>query len=96
MNTAPTLGVVTTDRHLAIRGWNEWVAAATGVTEADAIGRPLLTFVAAARADFYRDLLTEVIATGSARVLAPAFHHYLIEVPPLESSEHFGKIVLEV
>ena len=31
MNTAPTLGVVTTDRHLAIRGWNEWVAAATGV-----------------------------------------------------------------
>ena len=30
MNTAPTLGVITTDRHLAIRGWNEWVADATG------------------------------------------------------------------
>ncbi len=58
MNTAPTLGVVTTDRHLAIRGWNEWVAAATGVAEDDAIGRPLLSFVAAERADFYRDLLS--------------------------------------
>ena len=90
MNTAPTLGVVTTDRHLAIRGWNEWVAAATGVAEDDAIGRPLLTFVAAERADFYRDLLSEVIATGSARVLAPAFHKYLIEAPPLSRSEHFA------
>ncbi len=90
MNTAPTLGVVTTDRHLAIRGWNEWVAAATGVAEDDAIGRPLLSFVAAERADFYRDLLSEVIATGSARVLAPAFHKYLIEAPPLSRSEHFA------
>jgi HEAT repeat protein len=89
MNTAPTLGVVTTDRHLAIRGWNEWIAAATGIAENDAIGRPLLNFVAAARADFYRDLLTEVIATGSARVLAPAFHKYLIEAPPVTPSGHF-------
>src|SRR5215203_5813496 len=89
MNTAPTLGVVTTDRHLAIRGWNEWIAAATGVAEDDAIGRPLWRFVPAQRADFYRDLLSEVIATGSARVLAPAFHKYLIEAPPLSRSEHF-------
>src|SRR5215217_5768691 len=89
MNTAPTLGVVTTDRHLAIRGWNDWVASATGVAEADAIGRPLLNFVAAARADFYRDLLSEVVATGSARVLAPAFHKYLLEVPARGRSEHF-------
>lgn len=89
MNAAPTLGVVTTDRHLAIRSWNDWVAAATGVAENEAIGRPLLSFVAASRADFYRDLLTEVIASGSARVLAPAFHKYLLEVAPLARSEHF-------
>lgn len=89
MDSAPTLGVVTTDRHLAIRGWNEWVAAATGVPEPAVVGRPLLDFVAAERADYYRDLLTEVIASGSARVLAPAFHKYLIECPPRSKSAHF-------
>ena len=89
MNTAPTLGVVTTDRQLAIRGWNDWVAAATGVAEGDVLGRPLLDFVAAERRDFYRDLLTEVLTSGSARVLAPAFHHYLIECAPRTPSEHF-------
>ena len=82
MHTAPSLGVVTTDRHLAIRGWNEWVADATGLPEGDVTGRPLLDFVAAERAGFYRDLLTEVLASGSARVLAPAFHKYLIECRP--------------
>lgn len=92
MDSAPTLGVVTTDRHLAVRGWNEWVAGATGVSESAVIGRPLLEFVAAERADYYRDLLTEVIATGSARVLAPAFHKYLIECPPRSKSEHFDRM----
>lgn len=89
MNTAPTLGVVTTDRHLAIRGWNDWIAAATGVTEHDALGRPLLDFVAGERAEFYRELLGEVLANGSARVLAPAFHRYLIECRPPDESPHF-------
>ena len=89
MNTAPTLGVVTTDRHLAIRGWNEWVATVTGVPEQTALGRPLLDFTASERADFYQDLLTDVITTGSARVLAPAFHKYLIECPPPAPSLYF-------
>lgn len=89
MDSAPTLGVVTTDRHLAVRGWNEWVATATGVSDSEVIGRPLLDFVAAERADYYRELLSEVIASGSARVLAPAFHKYLIQCPPRSQSEHF-------
>lgn len=89
MDSAPTLGVVTTDRLLAVRGWNEWVATATGLPESAVVGRPLLDFVASERADFYRDLLTEVIATGSARVLAPAFHKYLIECAPQSPSAHF-------
>ena len=67
MHTAPTLGVVTTDRHLAIRGWNEWVADATGLSESEVAGHSLLEFVAPERRDFYRDLLTEIIASGSAR-----------------------------
>jgi HEAT repeat protein len=89
MNTAPTLGVITTDRRLAIRGWNEWVAEATGVPEAVALGRPLIEFVAPERAEVYRELLAEVIERGTARVLAPAFHKYLIACPPRVPSSHF-------
>lgn len=89
MNAAPTLGVVTTDRDFVIRGWNDWVAEATGQSEAAVAGMPLLDFVAAERTAFYRELFSEVLATGSARVLAPAFHHYLIQCPPRSASAHF-------
>ncbi|HJU45001.1 MAG TPA: PAS domain-containing protein, partial [Vicinamibacterales bacterium] len=65
MNAAPTLGVITTDRQLAIRGWNEWLAAATGLPEADVMGRPLTDFVAVERADFYRELFAEVLQRGT-------------------------------
>ena len=92
MNTAPALGVITTDRQLTVRGWNEWVAQATGVPEVSAIGRPLLDFVAAERADVYRELFTEVLDRGTARVLAPAFHHYLIACPPRVPSPHFSEM----
>ena len=92
MNTAPTLGVITTDRQLAIRGWNAWVADATGVTEGSASGRPLLDFVASERADVYRELFTEVLDRGTARVLAPAFHHYLIACPPRVPSPRFAQM----
>ena len=90
MNTAPTLGVVTTDRQLNIRSWNDWVASATGLQESAVAGRSLLDFVAAERADYYRDLLAEVIRSGSARVLAPAFHKHLIECAPRTRSRHFS------
>src|SRR5688572_28541071 len=92
MNTAPTLGVITTDRQLVIRGWNEWVAGATGVPETSASGRPLMEFVAAERTDFYRELFAEVIDRGTARVLAPAFHKYLIACPTRVPSEQFSQM----
>lgn len=92
MNTAPTLGVITTDRQLSIRGWNEWMADATGVAESAAAGRPLMEFVVAERADFYRELFGEVIQRGTARVLAPAFHKYMIECPARTRSAHFDRM----
>ena len=90
MTSAPTLGVVTTDRHLVVRGWNEWVAAATGVPEAGVVGRPLLELLTDDRTDFYRDLFAEVLESGTSRVLAPAFHHYLIACAPRAPSPHFS------
>lgn len=92
MDTPATIGVVTTDRALVIRGWNNWLADATGEAESGAVGRPLTDFVASERADFYRDLLTDVIDSGTTRVLAPAFHHYLIECAPQQPSAHFDRM----
>ncbi|HEX4915798.1 MAG TPA: HEAT repeat domain-containing protein, partial [Vicinamibacterales bacterium] len=89
MNTAPTLGVITTDRQLAIRGWNEWMADATGIPEASVLGRPLIDIVAPERVEFYRELFAEVIERGTARVLAPAFHKYLVACAPRVPSSHF-------
>jgi HEAT repeat protein len=90
MTGAPTLGIVTTDRHLVVRGWNEWVAVATGVPEAGVVGRPLLELVTGERTEFYRDLFAEVLESGTSRVLAPAFHHYLIACAPRLPSPHFS------
>jgi HEAT repeat protein len=90
MTSVPSLGVVTTDRHLVVQGWNEWVAAATGVPEAGVVGRPLLELVTGERAEFYRDLFAEVLESGTSRVLAPAFHHYLIACAPRLPSMHFS------
>ncbi len=92
MQTAPTLGVITTDRQLSIRGWNEWVANATGLSEAAVLGRPLLELVAPERLEFYRDLFAEVLDRGVARALAPAFHKYLISCTPREPSAHFTEM----
>ena len=52
MDTSATLGVVTTDRGLVIRGWNEWLSEATGVAESGVVGRPLTDLVASGRAEF--------------------------------------------
>ena len=92
MHAVPTLGVITTDRRLAIRGWNEWVAVATEVSEASVLGRPLLDFVAPERLDFYRELFAEVLERGTARALAPAFHHYLIACRPRAAVTHFTQM----
>lgn len=89
MEQAPTLGVITTDRQLAVQGWSEWVAAATGLSEAAVTGRPLLEFVPVERAELYREVLADVIERGEARVLAPAFHKFLIACPPRVPSAHF-------
>jgi len=89
MTQPPGLGLVTTDRQLVVRSWNAWLAESTGVEEGQAQGRPLLDLLPAERRDLYRDVFAEVLGTGVARVLAPAFHHYLIACPPRTPSAHF-------
>jgi HEAT repeat protein len=85
-------GVFTTDRDLVIRSWDSWLAATTGISEPDASGRAL--------AELFPDIehrgllarLRQVVETGSADVLAPAFHAYLIPCPPRTPSVYFTRM----
>jgi HEAT repeat protein len=92
MSGSAGLGVVTLDRALTIQSWNEWLASATGLPEGDARGRTLLSLVAAERAEIIRAFLDEVLSSGTSRVLAPAFHRYLIACPPREPARHFSEM----
>jgi PAS domain-containing protein len=89
MQRSPGLGVVTTDRNLIVRSWNDWMVSATGVGEGTVLGRSLLEYVPPERVELYRELFTDVLQRGTARVLAPAFHHYLIACPPQVVTRHF-------
>src|SRR5687767_1951036 len=89
MSETTGLGLLTTDRDLVVRSWNTWLAEATGLDEGAAQGRSLLDRLPAERRDLYRELFAEVLQSGASRVLAPAFHHYLIACPPRTPSSHF-------
>jgi len=89
MSETTGLGLLTTDRDLVVRSWNTWLAEATGLDEGAAQGRSLLDRLPAERRDLYRELFAEVLQSGVSRVLAPAFHHYLIACPPRTPSSHF-------
>jgi len=89
MTQTPGLGLLTTDRALIVRSWNAWLATATGIAEDRANGRPLLELIPPERRNLYEDVLADVLDRGAPRVLAPAFHHYLLRCPPAIPSRFF-------
>ncbi len=92
MNDAAGVGVLTTDRQLRVRSWNPWLASATGHDEAEVRGRALEELTGGPTSAWYHDLFAEVIDSGTPRVLAPAFHRFLIPCPPQEPSVQFDRM----
>ena len=92
MSDAAGVGVLTTDREFRVRSWNPWLAAATGQDEASVLGRSLEDLTDGPTSAWYRDLFVEVIDSGTPRVLAPAFHRFLIPCPPQEPSANFDRM----
>ena len=84
--------MLTTDRQLRVRSWNPWLAAATGHDEAQVLGRTLEELSGGPTSAWYHDLFVEVLDSGTPRVLAPAFHRFLISCPPQEPSTHFDRM----
>ena len=86
------VGILTVDAGLAVRGWDAWIAASTGIAADAVLGRPLGEVVPDLEA---RGLLTrfeQVLASGEVQVLAPVFHHYLLPCAPAEPSAHFDRM----
>lgn len=76
-------GLLTTDSDLAIRTWNGWLASASGWSEAEVAGRPLLELVPAESRDHFRELFAEVLDQGATRVLSPGLHPPLMPLAAL-------------
>jgi HEAT repeat protein len=82
----PRIGILTTDTALVVTSWDANLAAMTGVSAADAIGRTLTEVVPDLEARHLLDAVREPLDTGACRVLAPALHRYLIRCPPPSGS----------
>ncbi len=70
-------GIIVTDQQLLVRAWNPWMAAHTGLTTEEVVGRSLFevspTIAARGLDEHYRRALE-----GEVRVLAHGFHKLLI------------------
>jgi len=80
-------GVLTTDEHLQVVGWNRWLERHTGKTSADVSGRHLFDvfpdLVLRNLDHYYREALG-----GQAALLSQRFHSYLLAMPPSVATSH--------
>lgn len=83
------IGILTTDTDLVVTTWDAVLERMTGITADRARGQRLEELVPDLRARMLIDLIREPLISGSAQVLAPALHKFLIPCPPLEPSEAF-------
>ena len=74
-------GVLATDSHLAVTGWNHWLVQHTGWAPATVLGRTLFDLfpdLTARRVDrYYRQALA-----GHPVVLSQRLHQYVLPMPP--------------
>ena len=83
------IGILTTDTDLVVTTWDPTLESMTGIPAARARGQRLDEIVPDLRSRVPFDLIREPLVSGSAQVLAPALHKYLIPCPPLRPSVEF-------
>lgn len=75
------VGIVTLDRELVVRGWNRWLAAASGTPAAAIVGRPLLELFPELAGTPAEAALARAVV-GATTVWAHRFHRYFLPLPP--------------
>jgi len=84
-------GVFTTDTQLQVISWNLWLADATGITPADAIGQPLLELVPSLVERGLDQAYREALA-GQVKVLSHSLHRYILPSASGEQMPQRGQI----
>lgn len=92
VTNAQSIGIFTTDADLVIRSWDGWMAAATGIDAANAVGHPLDRLFPELESRRMLARFRKVLATGVVEILSPALHHYLIACPPAFLSSRFDEM----
>ncbi len=86
------IGVFTTDLDLVVRSWDPALEFMTGIAAAEACGRRLEELVPDLAERISPELFREPLVSGSAQVLAPALHKYLIPCAPIQPSTEFDRM----
>ena len=89
---ARLIGILTTDTELVVKSWDGTLARMTGIPADHAVGLRLDEVVHELRDRPLLGLLREPLLSGSAQVLAPALHKYLIPCPPAQPSADFEQM----
>jgi len=72
-------GIFTTDTGLRVRSWNQWLRSSTGVSAADAIGRPLFEVMPTLRERGFDQYYDEALR-GEIKLLSHALHRYIVPI----------------
>ena len=80
------VGCVIVDRHFTIKGWNEWLTAASGHTAHEVLGKNLFTLFPSLKGTARERALQRVLH-GESVMLAHHFHECFLELAPPAGSE---------
>lgn len=85
-------GILTTDRDLRIRSWNQWLVAQSGLAAEEVIGRPLIDVFPDLRERGLEENFRRALA-GEVSVLSTALHRYLIPLQPTVRGDPGGNML---
>ncbi len=83
------IGILTTDTDLVVKTWDAALERMTGISADQACGRRLEEVVPTLTERALVQSIREPLVSGSAQVLAPALHKFLIPCAPSSPSEEF-------
>src|SRR5262245_16157054 len=87
-----TVGILTTDRDLVVRTWDAMLETMTGVSALRAQGKLLIDLFPEIASRGLNERLQRVLQSGVIEILAPAFHHFLIDCAPSRPSALFSSM----
>ena len=92
ITTQSSVGVFTTDANLVIQVWDATLVRLTGISEESVLRQPLIAVLPDLEERRLLKRFQRSLKEGVVGVLAPAFHHYLIECEPVSPAKHFSKM----